>query len=73
MAENYIKVTKNSQTDRKVIDLIQTMDTKRQKFLLIKYKEYGRKQSWSVFKILLGHLTCESKFETQLTCMKQEL
>jgi len=73
MADNYIKFTKNPQTEQNVISLKHVMDTKRQKFLLRKYKGYGRKQSGSAFKNLLGHLTCESKFDTQLPCMKQEL
>jgi hypothetical protein len=73
MAYNYIKVIKNPQTDQKVIGLTHAMDTKRQKFLLRKYKVYGRKQSWSAFKNLLGQLTCESKFETQVSYMEQEL
>jgi hypothetical protein len=73
MADNYAKFNKNPQTDQKVIDLTQAMDTKCQKFLLRKYKGYGRKQSWSAFKNLLGNLICESKFETQLPCIKQGL
>jgi uncharacterized membrane protein YgcG len=51
MNGNYIEVTKNPQLDKKVIDLTHAMETKRQKFLLRKYKDYGRKKSQVLSKI----------------------